>query len=254
MLCSVEGCGKLARVGGMCDAHYRRARRYGDPCYMHSRVCEACGAGFKAWSGGQRFCSVQCRERGRAARSGLSCIGCGKAMQRSRTSRAQGEAKCHDCRRATDSYKRRNLSPAEREIPRECPWCGAMFVPPRSTQRFCSKNCSRRAHDERVGRARRSGSDYRSRVLSPDAYVEHTPREKVFERDGWVCQLCGLPVDKALKFPDRASATLDHIVPLSQGGEHSMRNVQLAHFACNVGKSGRSEYVPSADVLAAVAG
>lgn len=33
------------------------------------------------------------------------------------------------------------------------------------------------------------------------------------------------------------SASLDHILPLSLGGAHSMANVQLAHLSCNHTKS-----------------
>lgn len=32
------------------------------------------------------------------------------------------------------------------------------------------------------------------------------------------------------------SASVDHIVPLSRGGEHSMANVQCAHLSCNSSK------------------
>ncbi|MSS84495.1 HNH endonuclease [Actinomycetaceae bacterium WB03_NA08] len=61
----------------------------------------------------------------------------------------------------------------------------------------------------------------------------------VFERDGWICQLCGGPVDPELKRPDVMSASLDHVVPLSLGGDHSMENSQLAHLSCNSAKGSR---------------
>ena len=35
------------------------------------------------------------------------------------------------------------------------------------------------------------------------------------------------------------SASLDHIVPLSQGGTHTLGNVQLAHLVCNERKHDR---------------
>lgn len=58
-------------------------------------------------------------------------------------------------------------------------------------------------------------------------------RDAIFERDGWVCYLCKLPVDRTLKFPDAGSPTLDHVVTLSRGGDNSPDNVRLAHFFCN---------------------
>lgn len=71
--------------------------------------------------------------------------------------------------------------------------------------------------------------------------VEYEPvdRAVVFERDGWTCGICALPVDPADKFPEPSSATLDHIVPVSRGGAHTLANVQTAHFYCNTAKGNR---------------
>lgn len=60
--------------------------------------------------------------------------------------------------------------------------------------------------------------------------------QKVFQRDGWRCGRCGKKVNKRLKYPDPKSASLDHIVPLSAGGDHTYVNVQLAHLRCNLEK------------------
>ena len=53
-----------------------------------------------------------------------------------------------------------------------------------------------------------------------------------------VCGICGLPVDKTLKYPHPMSATVDHIIPINRGGHPSdMDNLQLAHWICNRQKS-----------------
>jgi 5-methylcytosine-specific restriction endonuclease McrA len=39
------------------------------------------------------------------------------------------------------------------------------------------------------------------------------------------------------------SATIDHIKPLSKGGEHSYANTALAHYGCNARKRDRYEEV-----------
>ena len=69
----------------------------------------------------------------------------------------------------------------------------------------------------------------------------HVNRVEVFERDGWVCQLCGERVDPLLKGPDPLAASLDHIVPVSLGGDHLPENCQLAHLGCNSSKGARWE-------------
>lgn len=79
-------------------------------------------------------------------------------------------------------------------------------------------------------RARRGGGKY-----------EPVKPKAVFERDGWICGICSKPVDKNVKFPDRRSASLDHIVPLVKGGDHSYENVQCAHLNCNQSKAARYE-------------
>ncbi len=68
------------------------------------------------------------------------------------------------------------------------------------------------------------------------AYVAPVYLKKMYERDGWICQICREPVDPTLRYPDPMSASLDHIIPLARGGTHEPGNVQLAHWICNVKK------------------
>lgn len=84
--------------------------------------------------------------------------------------------------------------------------------------------------DMAVIRARRLGA----------TVIEPFDREAVFERDGWTCYLCGLPVQRGVSAFDPDSATVDHVVPLSRGGEHSVRNARTAHLRCNSAKQDRA--------------
>lgn len=61
----------------------------------------------------------------------------------------------------------------------------------------------------------------------------------VHTRDNWTCQLCLLPIDPERAWPDRMSASVDHIIPLVRGGAHAMHNVQSAHLGCNSSKGDR---------------
>jgi 5-methylcytosine-specific restriction endonuclease McrA len=73
----------------------------------------------------------------------------------------------------------------------------------------------------------------RARVLAAtiDGLVD---RVVVFERDGYVCQLCGLLTDPT--GPRGERPTIDHIESLARGGAHTYGNLQTAHLRCNIEK------------------
>lgn len=56
---------------------------------------------------------------------------------------------------------------------------------------------------------------------------------EIFERDAWRCHICGGATRKTAKVPHPKAPTLDHVIPLARGGEHSRANVRCAHFECN---------------------
>ncbi len=62
------------------------------------------------------------------------------------------------------------------------------------------------------------------------AFVEVVDPAVVFARGNGICGICREPVDPAEPWH------VDHIRPLSKGGEHSYANTQLAHAACNLSK------------------
>jgi 5-methylcytosine-specific restriction endonuclease McrA len=52
-------------------------------------------------------------------------------------------------------------------------------------------------------------------------------------RDRWRCALCGGRIRRGLGYNHPDALTMDHIVPLSKGGEDVASNVQAAHRHCN---------------------
>jgi 5-methylcytosine-specific restriction endonuclease McrA len=69
------------------------------------------------------------------------------------------------------------------------------------------------------------------------AQVERVDPIKVFDRDAWRCQICGRKTPRERRGSINSNAPeLDHIVPLSVGGEHSYRNTQCACRSCNASK------------------
>lgn len=62
--------------------------------------------------------------------------------------------------------------------------------------------------------------------------VENVDYALIIKRDRGICQIC-------FKRVKRSERSIDHIVPLSKGGEHSYRNLVLAHISCNSSKGNR---------------
>jgi len=124
-------------------------------------------------------------------------------------------------------WRRRGVDPA----PRRCPECDVVFevVYGRGAAVFCSDECSAK-HNRRKVKWRRKA---RMRSVAND----NIDPFYVFDRDGWRCKLCGVSTPKRLRgtYDDRAPE-LDHILPISLGGSHTLDNVQCACRKCNGAK------------------
>lgn len=68
---------------------------------------------------------------------------------------------------------------------------------------------------------------------------EHIDRLLVYRKFNWTCHICGGKINCLLRLPDKMAATIDHIIPLSRGGEHLYSNVAPAHYLCNELKANR---------------
>ena len=62
--------------------------------------------------------------------------------------------------------------------------------------------------------------------------IEYVMRHKIYQRDEGVCGICNLPVELE-------DLTIDHVVPINRGGQHTNDNAQVAHRLCNALKRNR---------------
>ena len=126
---------------------------------------------------------------------------------------------------------------------RACLHCGSEFAPSKNPQIYCSKQCRARA-DLIRNRPEHNRRNAERRARERAAVVEGDfTREDVFDRDGWICQLCLAPIDWRLSGRGRFAPALDHVVPLSKGGRHALDNVQASHSGCNARKRDREDVV-----------
>lgn len=88
----------------------------------------------------------------------------------------------------------------------------------------------------------RNGYSYRKNFGGHEtSFIPRAERYAIYERDGWVCQICFEPVDPDLPGKHRMAATLDHIEPRSLVliPDHSAANLRLAHRVCNSRRGNR---------------
>lgn len=261
LTCKVSGCDASVAVkkSQLCKPHYNRWHYAGDYNLISrdSGVCKWCGAPTVAMAKGpvRSYCSAECR----------------KALA-SETRKRTGAYANHLARsRAKTAARLSNKF--------LCAFCGIEFESRRSNVKFCSHRCTVRWNDinnpkrceidgcDRGVRAKglcvmhwrrkaRAEGREKAPVWDETRKANWKKREalkrgangaetfeylEVFDRDRWVCGLCHEAIDPVLKWPEPLSVSLDHIVPLSKGGSHSLMNVQAAHLVCNVSKGNREE-------------
>lgn len=196
--CDVDGCRCKPKAGGLCSEHVpRRARTRTDHCTVAD-----CGAPTRAGC----YCESHYHKR-RKGQVDCETWGCLRIGNQ--------DGWCYEHEPDVIRYK-------------DCVGCGVLMAEPTrwssKARRYCSESCCDRDHRRIYRRLRRApGGDH---IRDRDVYV----------RDNWRCGLCHRVIHQHLSYPHPGSASLDHVLPLSRGGAHTLSNVQAAHLRCNVSK------------------
>lgn len=121
-----------------------------------------------------------------------------------------------------------------------CIVCGALFVdvPGRGG---CSPQCRARLRQQKHDQMRRV------RMFKASRYDMNITLTEVYQKDNGKCWLCGGMCDWSDSFTTEEGyfvagdeyPSIDHVVPLSKGGLHTIDNVRLAHRGCNTKKGNK---------------
>lgn len=199
--------------------HYRTPLAEVPPMILHTE-CIVCATPF-AQPQWQPCCNRICSGRNAAAQRfnrklTKQCAGCGEEFTTTNPKR-----KC--CTKACTQWCHWNPG-ALRVLDKECAFCLTPFRSDTPRRKYCGAECQARINQQR--RNKRTAA----------CFVEDVSKKVVAKRDKWCCQICRKKVDHELAWPHPMSWSLDHIVPISKGGEHSYANTQLAHLTCNISK------------------
>lgn len=226
-MCKIQGCPRDVFCKGMCRPHYRAAGPKDTrkrPTKMVDKQCPVCGVTVTTSKGSKGYCPDHLR-----LSKGVRPQSCTAVPKQ--------------CSRCGEWFIARNVAHVACGCPKlstatgVCRRCGG----PREDRKSYCESCRVLVRRE-LKKAKRTpradhGKNHRKRAKHYGVAYETVDPQAVYARDGWVCGICGKDIDPDLRYPDYYSASLDHVVPLSKGGDHLYTNVQASHFICNSRKS-----------------
>lgn len=246
--CLIERCDKPAGVPGTgrgwCSTHYQRWKRHGDPTAEPQRGRRRCTIdGCEALVNGHGLCGKH-YYRNRVH---------GTVEPRLRGQVVDGKRICPQCKQdlPLDAFCRNKSKPGgltsycracEREKTRRWRAANPDYVQPRPPLEQIAAEAReyRRRNPERVAEISRSAFA-RRRAKKRGVKAEKFSNREIFERDGWVCQICHEPIDRDARAPHPLSPSIDHRIPLARHGEHTRENCRASHLRCNLRKHAKLE-------------
>lgn len=121
---------------------------------------------------------------------------------------------------------------------RECADCGRIFYSEKRKQRCDNCDGKHRAILNKKRNSRR-GAQRRAK-LSAAMVDKDINLVDLFKKSNGICYLCGKPCDTEDRHEANGTIicgdmypSIDHVIPLARGGQHSWNNVRLAHRICN---------------------
>lgn len=253
--CIIDACPKEVHVKkhGLCRSHYNKLKYYGRITDVEANTeCKRCGQPTPpAKHSGPRpaYCTTECRQQAtreasrsrardtraakRTARAPRPCDWCTKPLPQD----APGMRRFHpDCAKAWSKATRK----ADNHN-RQCAHDGCDR--PTRARGMCSMHYKQWARAEGLVKPepwddRRKNNHHlrRARMIGNGPY-ELVTIDALMARDNNTCNVCDEHIDPTLEYPNPMSKSIDHIIAVSRGGEHTMNNTAPSHLICNVRKN-----------------
>ena len=152
--------------------------------------------------------------------------------------------------------KRKNLWRWKKE--RKCILCGKTFIPRKVHQKYCLNKCDakkawkkknwdkvlewqrnwfKRKRIENPERFRQFVRNRKSRIKAGKGKITLLQWEKVKKKQNYICLYCR-------KKEPEIKLTIDHIIPITKGGKHSIENIQALCSSCNSKKNNKLNFIP----------
>lgn len=222
-ICQVEGCKSDKLVGNfMCNKHYTMWRVHGDPKggkYEYKiRKAITHADGTRTCSECERRLAITEFHKDKAATDGY-------------------RSKCKECR--ISHVKKWYADNRERQSTKE-------LVRRRSNpEKYAEKEAARYKKDKEKRLLLATEHSHlrkaRKKLVKTERGITKVALRKKF---GSKCYYCGIEMDfstGAGRVFNRSMATIEHLIPLAKGGEHTFENTVLACRHCNISKNSKTE-------------
>lgn len=181
------------------------------------------------------------------------CADCGVQMALASTGparlRCDGCGKKRDAERKSEYARNHRASVSRPRRVTRCRGCGVKIETSNRGKRQRCTPCGlehkkvvlRRWFDNNPGARQELDSRrcHRRRAILRGLGVERFNRVEIYERDRWKCGICRRRINRKLRYPHPMSASLDHVIPVSQNGPHTRANVRASHLQCNTARRNR---------------
>ena len=184
--------------------------------------CAGCGNSYAMNAMSQSYCSPGCRPSRRPRAAELQCVECSRPFLRTKRAQKSCSAECAALRKRRIDLVRYGKTPDQVDL---CKCCGSKKAAGR--RRYCASCAARLVREQMRSERRRRRARERRAATEPFTLTE------IAERDRFVCGICRKRVDMTRTVPHPRAPTIDHLIPLSAGGDDLKTNVQIAHFLCN---------------------